>query len=366
MLGTKIKTLRRQHKLNQEVFAERIGVSRATLSRWERSEAVPDSEQIARIADALEVSVRYLLGEPEPESEPDGDELVSLMLKMNDNLTKDIIRRKTVFRRTMLVLISIVSIILLWVAIRSFFNNRNEPLESSEMTDIFQNTDEPYPTDFIFAEQFETSWVRIYREPAYYREIDGEKYIAVTFSSSQHYIAADVMNQLHVGDILPIDRDVNVLITELKSEPEWEDKNYPAGGIMLPNGKELYREKGRITINEEYFFVRPYCLHSGDDYEYEFNAYPFSWILYRKEDDGTGDSGYAVELYNTCRWVKVSDECQITLWSGDRAENRNIHSILESINEYYKDDDEVYVIARVTSSGREITGIQLWKDESNE
>ena len=61
MLGSKIKELRKGRHLSQDRLAQMLNVSRPTLSRWERNEAVPDSDQLTRIANTFQVNVKYLI-----------------------------------------------------------------------------------------------------------------------------------------------------------------------------------------------------------------------------------------------------------------------------------------------------------------
>ena len=44
-LGQKIASLRKKNNLSQEELAERIGVTRQTISKWELEETTPDINQ---------------------------------------------------------------------------------------------------------------------------------------------------------------------------------------------------------------------------------------------------------------------------------------------------------------------------------
>ena len=61
MVSDKIKTLRKEHKLTQEELAQKIYVSRQTISRWESGQAIPTTENIAQIAQYFEKDMRYFL-----------------------------------------------------------------------------------------------------------------------------------------------------------------------------------------------------------------------------------------------------------------------------------------------------------------
>ena len=66
-LGNNIRTLRKAKNLTQEQFAEQLGVSFQSVSRWENCVTYPDVEMIPSIARFFGVSTDYLFGIPEEE-----------------------------------------------------------------------------------------------------------------------------------------------------------------------------------------------------------------------------------------------------------------------------------------------------------
>lgn len=60
-LAENIASTRRAAGLTQEDLAAKIGVSRQTVSDWERGDAVPDLFNAAKIAQALDVTVDSLI-----------------------------------------------------------------------------------------------------------------------------------------------------------------------------------------------------------------------------------------------------------------------------------------------------------------
>ena len=58
----RIKELRKSAKLSQEELAEKFGVERATISRWENQKHDPSIADLVRLADYFNVTVDYLLG----------------------------------------------------------------------------------------------------------------------------------------------------------------------------------------------------------------------------------------------------------------------------------------------------------------
>lgn len=61
MIGTNIQSRRKACGLTQEQLAERLGVSRQTVAKWESGETAPDLGNGAALAEALGVSLDALV-----------------------------------------------------------------------------------------------------------------------------------------------------------------------------------------------------------------------------------------------------------------------------------------------------------------
>lgn len=61
-LGSNIKELRKQRGLRQEQLAEVMGVSTASVSKWETNQSYPELTLLAELADFFEVSMDTLVG----------------------------------------------------------------------------------------------------------------------------------------------------------------------------------------------------------------------------------------------------------------------------------------------------------------
>ncbi|WP_107840678.1 helix-turn-helix transcriptional regulator [Metasolibacillus meyeri] len=64
-LSGKIKKMRVENKLTQEQLAEKLQVSRSTISSWETGRSYPDLEMVIVICDCFHVSLDFLLREDE-------------------------------------------------------------------------------------------------------------------------------------------------------------------------------------------------------------------------------------------------------------------------------------------------------------
>lgn len=54
-------TIRKQSGMSQEELAERLNVSRQAVSKWERGEALPDTDNLIAIAELFDVSLDWLV-----------------------------------------------------------------------------------------------------------------------------------------------------------------------------------------------------------------------------------------------------------------------------------------------------------------
>ena len=65
MLNERIKELRVARGLSQVELAEKIGISKQSVSNWENDNIQPSIEMLIKIARTFSVSTDYLLGEDE-------------------------------------------------------------------------------------------------------------------------------------------------------------------------------------------------------------------------------------------------------------------------------------------------------------
>lgn len=68
--NNKLYELRKQKGLSQEELANRLNVSRQTISKWEVGDSTPDLEKLAAISDLFNISLDELVHGKTPEPEP--------------------------------------------------------------------------------------------------------------------------------------------------------------------------------------------------------------------------------------------------------------------------------------------------------
>lgn len=76
-LNEKIYFCRKKLGLSQDALAEKLGVSRQAISKWETGAATPELDKLADLARTFDVTADWLLSEDEPEGEevPRTDEI---------------------------------------------------------------------------------------------------------------------------------------------------------------------------------------------------------------------------------------------------------------------------------------------------
>ena len=94
----RLKDLRRQAGLTQVEVAEKLGISQPAYASWERGVKKPTQNNLLKIAQILNVSVDYLVGNSEEKS----DELdsIELLFRMNSKgLTEE---EKGIFKKELI------------------------------------------------------------------------------------------------------------------------------------------------------------------------------------------------------------------------------------------------------------------------
>ncbi len=94
----RLKKLRKQTQLTQVDVAEKLGISQPAYASWERGVKKPTQENLVKIAQILNVSVDYLVGNSE---ETEGDlENIELLFRMNSMGLTD--EEKEIFKKELI------------------------------------------------------------------------------------------------------------------------------------------------------------------------------------------------------------------------------------------------------------------------
>ena len=71
-LANRLTELRKQHNLNQEELADKLGVSRQAVSKWECGESSPDTDNLIALAKIYGISLDELVGNTPAKNKEEG------------------------------------------------------------------------------------------------------------------------------------------------------------------------------------------------------------------------------------------------------------------------------------------------------
>lgn len=133
----KLSELRKDSGLSQEELAERMEVSRQTISRWENGNSIPSAENLTKLSEIFQVPAQSLLWDDwVPPEEPPGDIQEELPGEIREEPPGEIPKEPVPNsrpKRRLLILIAAVFLaagILIGLFARDWYENRNTVLSS--------------------------------------------------------------------------------------------------------------------------------------------------------------------------------------------------------------------------------------------
>ena len=129
MFSENLKTLRKQKGLTQETLAIKLHITRQTISKWEKGLSVPDTEQLVRLAEVLEVPITQLLGQKVADTTNE-NEVAEYLAQIAEQLAIKNRRTKLVVKIVVGILVAFVIANLLMVLMS--FSSFYEITDSSE------------------------------------------------------------------------------------------------------------------------------------------------------------------------------------------------------------------------------------------
>lgn len=131
-LGQNILKLRKKTGLSQEELAEKVGVTRQTISNWELEETAPNPNQLKLLSKTLNVSVDDLI-------DNDLQNVVLSKLKITEKQTKTIKKILKVF------LIGFITLLIIdIIAFIICFTNKVGPFSESKSDNNISYVDKKY------------------------------------------------------------------------------------------------------------------------------------------------------------------------------------------------------------------------------
>lgn len=96
----RLKNLRKQANFTQVEVAEKLGVSQPAYASWERGVKKPTQENLVKIAQVLNVSVDYLVGNSDENLKEEELDNVELLFRMNSKGLTD--EEKKIFKQELI------------------------------------------------------------------------------------------------------------------------------------------------------------------------------------------------------------------------------------------------------------------------
>lgn len=116
-LGEKLFELRKEKNLSQEEVADKLNVTRQTVSKWETNQSTPDFDKIVPLCELFEINTEELLTGKKPNTDNVQKQEEKEEREEEKILTKEEVRRKSAEVVSTSVFIYIVAIALLTIAI---------------------------------------------------------------------------------------------------------------------------------------------------------------------------------------------------------------------------------------------------------
>ena len=82
MLSKNLKNIRLKNNYNQEYVANKLGVTKQTISNWEKGKRTPDIDSLVKLANLYEVTLDTLTGS---DKRNENIELLNIISNMNDD-----------------------------------------------------------------------------------------------------------------------------------------------------------------------------------------------------------------------------------------------------------------------------------------
>lgn len=180
MLAENIKTIRKNKGYSQEELAEKIHVTRQTVSKWENGQSVPDADLLKAMSEVLGVSVSELI-DGDAEKIIANEAIIDQLARTNEQLILQNRRAKKRSRAIAAVAVAALVLLASFLTIRMVAQRREKgyPVRKCEHLGVltYQMPDDRYyhaeENDVFTVEEDGSHRItgKIYKEPEYMTEI---------------------------------------------------------------------------------------------------------------------------------------------------------------------------------------------------
>lgn len=152
-----LRAFRKEKDFSQEYLAEKMNVSRQTISKWENGTAMPDLKRLTELAELFETSMDELLGTSSPA--PRGEDIsIEEIQSYAYNIAQsqiDAYKKKNKTAQTIMcfaIVMLTIALIITNISINNISNNLTNAINNNSSKIIYQNNDyEQTASDFTTA-----------------------------------------------------------------------------------------------------------------------------------------------------------------------------------------------------------------------
>ena len=249
-LNEKLYEYRKNKNWSQEELAERLEVSRQTVSKWESGRAIPELNKLIRISEIYNVTV---------------DELVKDEVEMNETNVKKVNKFNKKIVKNVVIILLVISLVILILFILNIQRRKNIINEIAEKyKESFQSIGETKSglvvenitqVDLNNTEEFR-------KEYLYYVSEDGKKLLKITSYDDEYYQNKVEEVYIDLNKEIGMDHYADVTKINLKTFEKEVIKDYE---FISPIKKVTQ------SMNDYYSFICEYELYSEKELAYDFN-----------------------------------------------------------------------------------------------
>ena len=318
-----LRSLRKEKDYSQEYLAERLGVTRQTISKWENATAMPDLKKLTEIADFFEVSMDTLLGmefADNDDNNTDSKDSEQYQRQYAEQLFSVVCQNQAEQNRAnqkavkVLAIVFSVAVVCVIFALISFSNRLNNEMQNmqnqinwlAERIDSRQNYD-----DYSNSNEFEYEFLSVDKEKNYMVNTE-LKYLPSTYpkNASVYFL---VINKDGTTQRIDATEDNGVFVAAADIDVTAAQSGY----VYIDDGEVITREElfyGFETDNFIYF-ESDYIYNEGSD-------------IYLKDETKIKWS------INSTGITKISD-AYLVYGTEDNEQKLKIEKLTEDDNDYY-------------------------------
>lgn len=140
-LGDKIYNLRKKHGLSQEELANKLNVTRQTVSKWELSQSMPDTNSLLEMSKLFEVNLDELTSSESKHTNKNTEEYVDLQEQKP--------------RRWLFIILIIIALAIIVLLVDKYISYRKNKTETNPIKEIFDNANSAIKNNSISNSRYE-------------------------------------------------------------------------------------------------------------------------------------------------------------------------------------------------------------------